>query len=338
MRTLTFALLCRTQGVAGIAAQLVLALVLWYGGKLVLESRMSAGTLISFLFYTFQVAMSFALLSTTYGDFMQAVGASSRVFQILDRKPAIRFRGGETPAVCRGEISLQNVRFSYPSRPDAAVLHGLHVRIMPGRVLAIVGMSGGGKSTIISLLERFYEASAGTVTIGTSPARMPDGSHALAQTASMCAASTPSGCMRKLRWWYACARVPARGLWFAHEVRLVVARARAVRRVHPGEHWCVLRACACVRRAGARAPRGADLQCAAFGRESASMDDIERVAKEANAYDFISSFPEKFETAVGERGVRLSGGQKQRIAIARALLMDPKVGSAASGARARALV
>nr|BAA96370.1 ABC protein [Physarum polycephalum] len=142
-----------------------MALVLWYGGHLVIQSKMSAGDLTSFILYTLMVSMAVGTLSNLFGDFMKSIGASERVFQLMDRTPKVRFRGGDTPLQFKGLIRYENVFFAYPSRPDVIVLKGVDLECKPGQVVALVGPSGGGKSTMVALLEAFYYPVSGHLTI-----------------------------------------------------------------------------------------------------------------------------------------------------------------------------
>ncbi|XP_013415862.1 ABC transporter B family member 25 isoform X2 [Lingula anatina] len=154
------------DGVIGIIAYGAIVLVLWYGGKLVNEKQLSPGILTSFLLYTLQVAMSFAMLSSLYGDFMQAVGASIRIFDLMDRKPEIPIEGGSQIVDMEGSVEFQDVFFTYPSRPDTQVLKGVSFKVEPGQVVALVGPSGGGKSTIVNMIERFYDPESGWIRLG----------------------------------------------------------------------------------------------------------------------------------------------------------------------------
>lgn len=149
----------------GIMTQGAIVLVLWYGGKLVHDREMNVGELTAFILYALNVAMAFAFLSSLYGDFMKAVGASVRIFELLDRAPAL------TPGTVRlpdakVNISFDDVYFHYPSRPDTSVLKAFSFTMKPGETIALVGPSGGGKSTVINLLERFYDPIDGVVTVG----------------------------------------------------------------------------------------------------------------------------------------------------------------------------
>jgi ATP-binding cassette subfamily B protein len=153
------------MGVATTAGFGAVALVFWYGGHLVLEGRLSAGELTSFLIYTLTVAFSLAALADLWSDFMRAAGVSERVFEILDRVSHIPVLGGKELAEVVGRVELVGVKFSYPSRPGAPVLTGLDLSVEPGQVVALVGHSGAGKSTIAALLTRLYDPTAGQVRL-----------------------------------------------------------------------------------------------------------------------------------------------------------------------------
>eukprot|EP01089_Gocevia_fonbrunei_P013514 TRINITY_DN3471_c0_g1_i1.p1 TRINITY_DN3471_c0_g1~~TRINITY_DN3471_c0_g1_i1.p1 ORF type:complete len:658 (+),score=140.06 TRINITY_DN3471_c0_g1_i1:50-2023(+) len=245
-----------------------LMLVMWYGATLVIEGSMSAGTLTSFILYTLTVAMAIGGLSSLYADLMKAVGASTRVFQLLDRKPKIRFSGGQILDPLQGEVELRDVRFSYPSRPNTNVMNNMNLTLSPGKIVALVGMSGGGKSTVTYLIEQFYHPVSGVVLLDDVDLKDVD----------------PK---------------------FLHHSIGLVSQEPALFATTIKENILY----------------GIDFEL----RNTISMKDIIKVAKEANAHDFIDSCEDKYETLVGERGIQLSGGQKQRIAIARALLKDPKI-------------
>eukprot|EP00057_Strongylocentrotus_purpuratus_P013698 XP_011668172.1 PREDICTED: ABC transporter B family member 1 [Strongylocentrotus purpuratus] len=159
------------NGIVGLVMQGAIALVLWYGGKLVFLNNqdpthtqgITVGQLTSFMLYTLNVAMAFAFLSALYGDFMKAVGASERIFMLMDRKPEIPEEGGQEIMDFTGEISLETVTFTYPSRPETKILQDVSFEVQPGQMVALVGPSGGGKSTIVNLLERFYFPDSGQV-------------------------------------------------------------------------------------------------------------------------------------------------------------------------------
>jgi ABC transporter fused permease/ATP-binding protein len=145
-----------------------IAAVLWYGGLMLSEGVLSFGELTSFLLYTFTVAFSIGALSGLWSDFARAVGASERVFELIDRRPEVSGEGRVLESV-RGEIELDSVDFAYPSRPEIAVLQGLSLRLEPGRVVALVGPSGGGKSTVAALVCRLYDPQGGTLRLDGQP-------------------------------------------------------------------------------------------------------------------------------------------------------------------------
>ncbi len=152
--------------VAGFGA---IALVVWMGGRMVLTGEMSMGDLTAFLLYTLTVAASLSALSGLYADLMKAMGASERVFELLDRPLGLEAGGGGVLARPRGDVAFENVRFSYPTRPDRPVLDGFDLHIRAGEVIALVGPSGAGKSTIAALLARFYDPTSGRIAIDGTP-------------------------------------------------------------------------------------------------------------------------------------------------------------------------
>jgi ABC-type multidrug transport system fused ATPase/permease subunit len=162
-----------------------------------------------------------------------------------------------------GNVSMQHIQFSYPSRKELPVIKDISVEARSGEQIAIVGPSGAGKSTLVSLLLRFYEPDAGKILF--------DGRNAT---------DIPLTQLRKQ-----IALVPQDILLFG----------------------------------------GTIYENIAYGKPGANLDEVQAAARKANAHDFIMSFPEKYETVVGERGTKLSGGQRQRVAIARAILKDPVI-------------
>jgi ABC-type multidrug transport system fused ATPase/permease subunit len=244
-------------------SQTAIVLVVYVGAKQVLSGAITTGSLTSFLLYTITVAFSFAFLSSLFGDFMSAVGASERIFELMDKQPSIPHTGGETPHSVRGEIALEEVRFTYPARPEKEVLQGVSLSIPPGNIVALVGPSGGGKSTIVSLIERYYNPTSGRLTL--------DGID-----------------IKQLH-----------PKWFRSQIGFVSQE--------PVLFGCSIK------------------ENIAFGSTSATDEMIQEAAIKANAHQFIETFSEKYDTLVGERGVRLSGGQRQRLAIARALLLNPQI-------------
>ena len=150
------------QGFGGFVVSAAIAGILWYGGSLVIRGELPLEALTAYLLYIFMLAAALGGLSSLYGDFNRAIGASGRVFELLDRQPALR-GGSHRIAAPVGRVELVGVHFAYPTRPDTPVLGGVDVTLEPGRVLALVGQSGGGKSTVASLCLRLYDPTAGVV-------------------------------------------------------------------------------------------------------------------------------------------------------------------------------
>jgi len=247
-----------TGGYVGIAA------VVWLGGRALIAGTLSAGDLTSFFLYTFIVAGAVADLAGLWGSLQRAAGATDRLFAVIDTEPEIRDPDVTTPLPAgRGAITLEGVSFSYPARPEMTVLDRVDLVIKPGESIAVVGTSGAGKSTILSLLYRFYDVDAGRVLFEGVDVR----DLALADLRG------------------ALAMVAQEPVLFSGSIRDNIS----------------------------------------YGKKGATDDEIVQAARDANAHDFITSFPEGYGTVIGERGTKLSGGQKQRIALARALIANPRV-------------
>ena len=153
-------------GVVGFVAFGSVAAVLWQGGAQVVEGKLTAGTLVAFLFYALFVAAAVGTLATLFGNFQEATGAATRVFELLDAEPTVR--EPEHPhrftEPVRGAVTLEAVAFRYqPDLPD--VVQDISLAIAPGEVVALVGRSGAGKTTIASLLPRFWDVTSGRITL-----------------------------------------------------------------------------------------------------------------------------------------------------------------------------
>ena len=152
-------------GVTSFAGYSAIAVVLWLGGRQVLDGHMTVGDLTSFVLYTLTVAFALGALGGLWVDFMRAVGAGERIFEIMDRLPSIDNDAGEKPDSLMGGVRFEGVHFTYPARPDIEVLHGIDLEVRAGEVVALVGPSGGGKSTIAALLQRLYDPNSGKVLV-----------------------------------------------------------------------------------------------------------------------------------------------------------------------------
>ena len=175
--------------------QLVFAVVVYYGGLLVRNGDMTSGELVSFLLYLQSLSDAFSSIGYVFSSLTQAVGAADKVFELLNRKPRytvpaepepdISYTGtipgtaatktrlqrlrGKTPDSFRGEIQLRDVDLFYPARPKRQVLRGLSMDVQPGSIVALVGQSGGGKSSVMSLIQHLYEANRGEVLLDGIP-------------------------------------------------------------------------------------------------------------------------------------------------------------------------
>jgi len=149
-----------------LAGDTCILVAMWYGGHMIFANEMSVGGLVSYMLFALQSVFAFSSLISIFPQFMEALGASTRVFELLDRKPAVNYDGGKIPTNgIEGHITLKNVMFHYPSRPKVKVLNGVSFQLPQGKTLALVGPSGCGKSTLICLLERFYDVQGGQILI-----------------------------------------------------------------------------------------------------------------------------------------------------------------------------
>ncbi len=142
--------------------------VLWQGGLLVLDGKLTAGALVSFLLYTITIAASIGALATSFTTYQEAVGAAERVFEILEMSPEIADPADPAPlpAPVRGRVAYEDVSFRYQAEPDAPwTLDGINLSVAPGEIVALVGPSGAGKTTLVSLLPRFWDVNRGRITL-----------------------------------------------------------------------------------------------------------------------------------------------------------------------------
>ncbi|KAI9263107.1 P-loop containing nucleoside triphosphate hydrolase protein [Phascolomyces articulosus] len=152
-------------GGAGLSGNLAILAVLWYGGHMVMNDAITIGQLASFMLYTAYVGTSLGGLTSFYSEIMKGAGAAERLFELQNKQTAIQLDSGKILDNLQGKIRFENVFFTYPTRPHSPIFKDLSLDIQPGTVIAIVGSSGSGKSTIGSLLLRYYDTDKGSIYI-----------------------------------------------------------------------------------------------------------------------------------------------------------------------------
>ncbi len=238
-----------------------LAVVFWVGGREVIAGRMGEGQLVTFQLYLTFLQMPVRSIGFIVGIASRAQSSGDRIFELLDAESAVTERAAAAPLrPGPGDVRFERVSFSYGVSP---VLSDVCLHARPGEVVALLGPTGSGKSTVVNLLPRFYDVTDGAITI--------DGQDVRDVT------------LASLRG--AVGIVQQDVFLFADTIRRNIA----------------------------------------YGRPDASDDDVQAAARAARLHDFIAGLPDGYDTWVGERGVTLSGGQRQRLAIARTLLLDPRI-------------
>ncbi|NWS98597.1 ABCBA protein, partial [Mionectes macconnelli] len=154
-------------GATGLSGNLIVLSVLYKGGLLMGNAYMTVGELSSFLMYAFWVGISIGGLSSFYSELMKGLGAGGRLWELIERKPQLPFDEGITldKDTFRGALEFKDVEFAYPTRPETSIFKDFSLSIPAGSVMALVGPSGTGKSTIVSLLLRLYDPISGTITV-----------------------------------------------------------------------------------------------------------------------------------------------------------------------------
>ncbi|RLN55788.1 hypothetical protein BBJ29_005938 [Phytophthora kernoviae] len=252
-------------GISQGAMFLVLAFLFYISGRWISRGIITFEEMFMVLMVIMLSTFAMGMAAQGATDGAKAKRSAQRVFKVIDRKPLIDATSSSGRSLPRvdGDIEFRNLQFAYPARPDAKIYKNYSLKIARGQTVALVGASGSGKSTAISLLERFYDPASGAVTL--------DGAD-----------------LKDLNL-----------QWLRQNVSLVSQEP-------------VLFA-------------GTIAENIDLGKPGSTREEIMEAAKKANAYDFITNFPNGFDTDVGDRGAQVSGGQKQRIAIARAILSDPAV-------------
>jgi ATP-binding cassette subfamily B protein len=246
--------------------------VVWFGGRLAILGDFNVGQIVASVNYMFFSTFPLMMLGMMMGPLAAADASAERILEVLDSKPDVQGRpDAQALSEVAGRVTFEDVCFSYnvesPSGDslgcDEAVLDGVNLVAEPGQTVAVLGATGSGKSSLIHLIPRFYDADRGRVTLDGVDVR-----------------DIPLDVLRG---------------------QVSIALQEAV--LFSGTIRDNIR----------------------YGNPAATDDDVVAAAQAAQAHEFIMSFPDGYDTEVGQRGVNLSGGQKQRLSIARALLVHPKV-------------
>ena len=232
------------------------------GALFISQGTINAGVVTAFLLWLTMLQMPVRMLGFMITMFSRAIAAGERVFEVLDTQSAVQEKGDALDLVdARGHVRFENVSFSYSS--TSPVLSDIDIDAPPGKIVALLGPTGSGKSTVVSLLPRFYDVTNGRITIDGEDIR----------EFKLNSLRTNIGTVQQ-------------------DVFLFVGTLR---------------------------------ENIAYGRPGASQEEVEAAAKAARIHEFITTLPYGYDEWVGERGVTLSGGQKQRIAIARTILLNPRI-------------
>jgi ABC-type multidrug transport system fused ATPase/permease subunit len=243
-------------------------IIVWFGGREILADRLTSGELIQFYLYLAMMAMPIRMMGMMVNMVSRGISAGSRIFEVLDTESAVKEKPGATELTnVQGVVRFEGVSFSYNSTETyeimGPVLDNINLEARPGEMVALLGMTGSGKTTLVNLIPRFYDITSGSITIDGTDIR----------NVTLNSLRSNIGIVQQ-------------------DVFLFTATIA---------------------------------DNIAYGAVDASMDGIIEASKAAQLHEFIESLPDGYDTWVGERGLTLSGGQRQRLAIARTLLIDPRI-------------
>lgn len=238
-------------------------LILWFGGGMVLNGELTLGELVAFNSYILLLAEPLHMMGWLVNSAGEASAGVQRTAEILDKQPEIRTPSDaiDLPGLS-GRVEFKNLSFRYAGEERYA-LREIDLAIEPNQIVALIGATGSGKTSLVNMIPRFYDASQGSVRVDGFDVRQAN--------------------LTSLR----------RQIGIVLQTSLLFSTTIS--------------------------------ENIAYGRPDAGQAEIVAAAKAAQAHEFIIELPEQYQTVVGERGVTLSGGQRQRIAIARALLLDPRI-------------
>ena len=251
-------LLVRMTPIMEVLTGIMIAILIYYSGRLIVRDEIQVNNFFSFLAAMMLAYQPVRSLSTLNMVIQQGISAAARILPIVDIVNTIQnVENAKALEVSKGSINFKNIFFSYETSEEE-VLKGVDLEIEGGKMTALVGHSGSGKSTILNLIPRFYQASKGEITIDNQPIN--------------------SVTLESLR----------------DKISLVSQETTLF--------------------------DDTILNNIKYANENATSDEIYEVAKLSNAHEFINKLPNKYDTLIGENGLRLSGGEKQRISIARAMI------------------
>lgn len=234
------------------------------GGLLAVQAQLSIGKIIAFNSYLLWMLMVLGHLGTMVSFISSSAASAKRIYEVLDEEPAVTDAPHAVPLQAPAHhIAMEDVVFSYDGHEHEPVLQDVDLTLQRGQMVALLGSTGSGKTSLTSLLPRFYDVQEGQVAVNQTDVRDLK-LHSLRGEMGI---------------------VPQETVLFTGTIRDNIR----------------------------------------YGRPDASDDEVIAAARAAQAHDFILSFPEGYDTQLGQRGVNLSGGQRQRLAIARALLIDPRL-------------
>lgn len=238
--------------------------VLWLGGVRVNSGQMQVGHIIAFINYMTQMLFSLMMIAMVFNMFVRARASAQRIGEVLSQESSMKWASQPVKdRNIRGRVDFENVYFGYEGATGEPVIKNINLTCMPGETLGIIGSTGSGKSSLVGLIPRFYDTTAGVIKVNGEDVRnIP-----------------PNKIRDKI------AVVPQKTVLFT----------------------------------------GTVIDNIRWGKEEATLEEIERAAKMAEAHAFLSASPEGYQTKLGQGGVNFSGGQKQRVAIARALVRKPEI-------------
>ena len=256
-------LLVRMTPIMEVLTGIMIAILIYYSGTLIVRDEIQVNNFFSFLAAMMLAYQPVRSLSTLNMVIQQGISAAARILPIVDIVNTIQnVENAKALEVSKGSINFKNIFFSYETS-EKEVLNGVNLEFEGGKMTALVGHSGSGKSTILNLIPRFYQASKGEITIDHQPIN--------------------SVTLESLR----------------DKISLVSQETTLF--------------------------DDTILNNIKYANENATSDEIYEVAKLSNAHEFINKLPNKYDTLIGENGLRLSGGEKQRISIARAMLKKSSI-------------